>query len=92
MRALAMDRRNPIALLEVAQLRFDAGDYANAERYYGVYRTVVRQQSARGLWLGIRLAQATGNKDAESSFALALSNLYPQSAEYAAYQRTQSSE
>lgn len=92
MRALAMDRRNPIALLEVAQLRYDAGDYDNAERYYGVYRTVVRQQSPRALWLGIRLAQATGDKDAEGSYALALSNRYPESAEYAAYQRTQTGE
>ena len=75
MRALAMDRTNAIALLETAQLRFEAGDYANAERYYGTYRSVVRQQSARGLWLGIRLAQATGDRDAEGSYALALRNL-----------------
>ncbi|MEJ2533098.1 MAG: type IV pilus biogenesis/stability protein PilW [Halioglobus sp.] len=86
-RALAMDRTNPIALLETAQLRFDAGDYGNAERYYGVYRSVVRQQSARGLWLGIRLAQATGDRDAEGSYALALRNLYPESTEYESYQR-----
>ena len=90
MRALAMDRRNPISLLEVAQLRYEAEDYDNAERYYGVYRTVVRQQSARALWFGIRLADATDDKDASSSYALALENLYPQSAEYKAYQRAES--
>jgi type IV pilus assembly protein PilF len=87
-RALSMDRTNSIALLEVAQLRFDAGDYPNANRYYGTYRTVVRQQSARGLWLGVRIAQAGGNKDAVSSYALALENMYPKSAEYQAYQRS----
>ncbi|MDA8752740.1 type IV pilus biogenesis/stability protein PilW [Halieaceae bacterium] len=91
-RALSMDRRNPIALLEVAQLRFDAKDYENADTYYGVYRTVVRQQSPRGLWLGIRLAQATGDQDAESSYGLALRNMYPQSAEYEAYRRAGSGE
>ena len=42
-RALAMDRTNSIALLEMAQLRFDAGDFANARKYYNTYRTVVRQ-------------------------------------------------
>ncbi len=89
-RALAMDRTNPIALLEMAQIRFDAGDYANAGKYYGTYRTVVRQQSARGLWLGVRLARETGDRDAESSYALALSNLYPDSVEYQAYKRSDS--
>lgn len=86
-RALSMDRTNVIALLEMSQLRFDAGDFPNAEKYYGVYRTVARPQSSRGLWLGVRLAQATGNKDAESSYSLALRNMYPKSAEYQAYQR-----
>ncbi|PLW70216.1 type IV pilus biogenesis/stability protein PilW [Pseudohalioglobus lutimaris] len=86
-RALTMDRTNSIALLELAQLRYDAGDIKTAEQYYDTYRTVVRQQSARGLWLGIRLARETGDRDAEGSYALALSNLYPKSAEYEAYQR-----
>jgi len=87
-RAVAMDRTNAIALLELANLRFDAGDYTTAKQYYGTYRTVVRQQSARGLWLGIRIARETGDRDAEGSFALALSNLYPDSPEYQAYKRT----
>jgi type IV pilus assembly protein PilF len=88
-RALAMDRQNRIALLELAQLRLDAGDYARAADYYTGYRAAVRRQSARGLWLGIRLAQATGDRDAEGSYALALRNLYPDSPEYAAWQRQQ---
>ena len=87
-RALAMDRTNSIALLEMAQLRFDAGDFANARKYYGTYRSVVRQQSARGLWLGVRLARDSGNLNDESSYALALKNLYPDSVEYEAYRRT----
>lgn len=88
-RALAMDRTNRIALLEIATIRFEAGDYDNANRYYSTYRSLVRQQSARGLWLGVRLARATGDRNAEGSYALALGNLYPDSAEYKAYQRVQ---
>ena len=88
MRALAMDRTNSIALLEMAQLRFDAGDYPNARKYYNTYRSVVRQQSARGLWLGIRLARESGNANDESSYVLALTNLYPDSTEFEAYKRT----
>ena len=91
-RALAMDRTNRIALLEVAQIRFDAGDYKTASGYYDTYKRVARQQSARGLWLGVRLARETGDRDAEGSYALALSNIYPDSAEYQAYLRTQQSD
>lgn len=87
-RALTMDRTNAIALLELAQLRFDAGDFRNSQSYYDTYRTVVRQQSARGLWLGIRLARENDDRDAEGSYALALANLYPDSVEYDAYKRT----
>lgn len=87
-RALAMDRTNSIALLEMAELRFNANDYRSARQYYGTYKTVVRQQSARALWLGIRLARESGNRNDESSYALALANRYPDSIEYEAYRRT----
>jgi type IV pilus assembly protein PilF len=92
LRALTMDRANRIALLEVAEIRFDAGDLDNAGKYYDTYRTVARRQSARGLWLGIRIARATGDRDAEGSYALALSNMYPDSAEYQAFKRSADSE
>ena len=88
MRTLAMQGDNSIALLEVAQLRLKAGDSRNASIYYGKYRDVVRQQSARGLWFGVRLARARGDRDAESSYALALRNRYPESVEYEAYRRS----
>ena len=86
-RALAMDRTNPIALYELARIRYEAQDYATATKYYDTYRTVVRKQSAAGLLLGIQLAKADGDKDSEASYALALRNLYPKSAEYQAYKR-----
>ncbi len=80
-RALAMDRTNRIALLELATLRYDSADYIGAQRYYDRYRTLVRQQSSRGLMLGVRLARATNDLDAEGSYAMALRNLYPDSPE-----------
>jgi type IV pilus assembly protein PilF len=84
-RALAMERLNSIALLELAQLRFDAADWSGANKYYDTYKLAVRQQSARALWLGVRLARQSGDRDAEASYGLALRNLYPQSEEYRAY-------
>lgn len=87
-RALSMDRTNQIALLEVARIRYEAQDYATANQYYDAYKSVARQQSAAGLLLGIQLAHARGDRDAEASYALALGNLYPGSPEYQAYRRT----
>jgi len=34
-RALSMDRRNPVALLEMGFLRLEAGDTDEAARYHG---------------------------------------------------------
>ncbi len=91
-RALAMEPRDSIALLEMAQLSFADGDYSQSRRYYDSYRSVVRQQNARSLWLGIRLARESGDKDAEASYALALANRFPSSPEYEAYEQSQPAE
>jgi type IV pilus assembly protein PilF len=84
-----MERTNTVALLELAQLRYEAGDYATAASYYDRYNSLVRQQSARGLWLGVRLAKAQGDLNAEGSYALALRNRYPDSPEYQALLKAQ---
>lgn len=88
LRTLSMQPNNSTSLLEVAQLRLEAGDSRNATLYYDKYRSLVTQQSSRGLWLGVRLAREVGDSDAESSHALALRSLYPESPEYEAYRRS----
>ena len=89
-RALSMDRRNPVALLEMGFLRVEAGDTNEAARYHGAYRTVSPQQSPRGLLLGLEIADQTGDQDALGSYELALRNLYPDSAEYRVWMERQS--
>ena len=89
-RALSMDRRNPVALLEMGFLRVEAGDTNEAARYHGTYRTVSPQQSPRGLLLSLEIADQTGVRDALSSYELALRNLYPDSAEYRVWMERQS--
>ena len=89
-RALSMDRRNPVALLEMGFLRLEAGDTDDAKGYHGVYRTVSPQQSPRGLLLGLEIAEQTGDQDALGSYELALRNLYPESPEYRAWMDRQS--
>lgn len=85
-RAALMDRNN-VALIsfELAEVHYQLGDYAKAQRYYEAYRKAASGQTAASLWLGIRLAEKFGDNDAVASYALALKNLYPQSEEYLAY-------
>ncbi len=86
-RTLAMDRGNSLALLELAHIEYRAGNFSQADRYLENYRRFRRQQSARALWLGIRVSRELEDRDAEASYTLALRNLYPRSAEYRAYQQ-----
>ena len=89
-RALSMDWRNPVALLEMGILRLEAGDTNEAARYHSTYRTVSPQQSPRGLLLSLEIADQTGDQDALGSYELALRNLYPDSAEYRVWMERQS--
>ncbi len=86
-RALSMERDNSAALVELAHLEYQRGRWRAAQRHYDDYRALVRPQSARGLWLGVRLAHARNDGDAQASYALALRNLYPDSAECRAYRQ-----
>ena len=89
-RALSMDRRNSVALLEMGFLRLEAGDTDEAARYHGTHRTVSPQQSPRRMLLGLEIADQTGDQDALGSHELALRNLYPDSAEYRVWMERQS--
>jgi type IV pilus assembly protein PilF len=89
-RALSMDRRNPVALLEMGFLRLEAGDTDEASRYHGIFKTVSPQQSPRGLLLGLEIADEIGDQDALGSYELALRNMYPDSLEYRAWMERQS--
>lgn len=89
-RALSMDRRNSVALLEMGFLRLEAGDTGEAARYYDDYRATAPTQSARGLLLGLEIASATGESDTVGSYELALRSLYPDSSEYRLWVERQS--
>ena len=84
--AINLDPRAAPSALELAELLFDERDYENAKRNLDRYSANSRQ-SARSLWLGIRIERIFGNKDKEASYALALKNLHPYSKEYLEYKR-----
>jgi type IV pilus assembly protein PilF len=84
-RAMLMDRGNPMVMFQLAEVYFELGENAKAQNFYDAYRKQIQAPSAASLWLGIRLADRAGDKDAAASYALALKNLFPQSEEYLAY-------
>ena len=86
-RALSMDRTNRIALIELAHIEYEQGNWRRASIYLETYQRIARRQTARALWLSIRLANKLDDENALASGALALRNLYPESAEFQAYER-----
>lgn len=84
--ALNINNKFAPAALELAHKKFDKRDYAEAKRYLDLFAGNARQ-SARSLWLGIRIERIFGNRDKEASYVLALKNLHPYSREYLEYKK-----
>lgn len=78
--ALRADPRFPLALLNMSQVSFDGGNYLAARAYMQRFEEVSKHNS-RSLWLGIRIEEKLGDKDAVSSFAMLLKANYPDSRE-----------
>jgi type IV pilus assembly protein PilF len=87
-RAVMLQARMPVSLIELAELAYDDAEYAQSSDWYRRYREITGRQTPRGLWLGIRLARLAQDADAEASYALQLRNLYPFSDEYRDYRET----
>ncbi|MGH1371262.1 MAG: type IV pilus biogenesis/stability protein PilW [Cellvibrionaceae bacterium] len=84
---LKINYRVPMAQLELADLYFKQKNYTNAKFYLDQFGRSARP-TPRSLWIGIRIERIYGNKDKEASYALALKNLHPYSAEYLEYKKT----
>lgn len=86
-RALRIDASLPGASLEMADLNFERQNLAAARAYYQRFLqlTESQPQTARSLWLGIRIERQLGDRNALSSYELALKRLYPGSPEYKSY-------
>ena len=83
-RAVQLNPEQGKALLELAEIRYDQRNYAEAR---GLYMRHIRvsAKSARTLWLCIRLARIFKNYDEEASCVEALEGIYPSSEEYQLY-------
>ncbi len=77
-KALERNPEQPLALLQMAELQYQSEEYLSARGYLQRYANVARH-SASSLWLGIRIEDKLGDKDAVSSYALSLKSNFPDS-------------
>jgi type IV pilus assembly protein PilF len=85
-RALRIDALQPVALLQMAQLRYRQGRYDEARRVIARHASVA-PPSAESLWLGLRIERRLGRRTAELSYADQLRRRFPGSREAQALQR-----
>ena len=83
-KALERNPFYPIALLQMLQLSHDQGEYLRARAYLQRYQQVSRH-GPESLWLGIRVEHALGDRNAVSSYGLALRNNFPDAPQTRAY-------
>lgn len=82
--ALRVDREQPRPYLELAQMYFARGDLKSANQYLQQFASLGRQ-TARSLWLGIRIERVLGDQNALASYELALRNRFANSKEFQEY-------
>ncbi|EPL06316.1 type IV pilus biogenesis/stability protein PilW [Pseudomonas sp. CF161] len=83
-KALRLNRQQPHALLEMAELSFEDRHYVPARDYYDRF-SLLSEQNARSLLLGVRLADVFEDRDKAASYGLQLKRLYPGTPEYQQY-------
>ena len=74
------------ALIELSEIYFEQGEYEKSKKLLDRYERLAKD-SARSLWLGLRIERIFGNKDKEATYALKLKNLHGYSKEYLAYKQ-----
>jgi len=83
-KALRLDRQQPRALLEMAELYYEDGQYVPSRDYYDRFNQL-SEQNARSLLLGTRLAKIYDDRNKAASYGLQLKRLYPGTPEYQQY-------
>ncbi len=83
-RALRMNSSRPVALLQMAQMSFEDGQYVPARTYYKGFSRQSKQ-TPQSLLLGVRLAKVFEDRDQAASLGLQLKRLYPGTPEYQQY-------
>ena len=79
-RGLELQPRIAVALINMAELSFDRGRHLSSRAYLQRYLEVGKH-TPQSLWLGMRIEQERGDKNAVSSYAMLLKTQYPDSRE-----------
>ena len=85
-RTLRLEPDEPVALLNLGQIRYRQGNVGEARKLVSRFNKLVTP-TPESLWLATRIERRLGERLAEQSFANQLRRRYPQSAEYRALQR-----
>ena len=83
-KALRLNRQQPRALLEMAEMSYQDMHYVPAKEYFDRF-TQLSEHTARSLLLGTRLAKVYEDKNKAASYGLQLKRLYPGTPEYQQY-------
>lgn len=84
--AFRLDPTNTATNIGLARVNYDRGDFQNA-RFYINRLVSANVLTAEVLWLGVKVERKLGNRAVENSLATQLRRRYPNSAEFASYQR-----
>ncbi|MCG2573651.1 type IV pilus biogenesis/stability protein PilW [Acinetobacter sp. ME22] len=89
--ALQVNRNSAVSMVELAEIFYQRQQFALATEAYGDYVRAVgdKNQSARGLWVGIRVARANGDNMSMQVLVNQLRALFPNSQEYQRYLQLQ---
>jgi type IV pilus assembly protein PilF len=78
--ALQVDPHYPPALVEMAEISYEQGNFLPARAYLQRYLDAA-PNSAESLWLGIRIERKLGDRNAVASYSLLLKTHFPDSEE-----------
>ena len=92
-RALQLNSNLYRSSMEMAQIKFDKGEFAEAMNYYNQFVTSSNfynvVQTPRSLWLGIQLERRFDNEEGAAIYAVLLERLYSDSIQYQQYLNSQ---
>lgn len=79
-RALRLDPNLPLALVNLAQIKYKAGELSEARALVGRFNQVV-EATAESLWLAVRIERKMGDRAAEAKLSAELRRRFPGSKE-----------
>jgi type IV pilus assembly protein PilF len=87
-RALRLDPDEPVALLQLGQIRYRQGRVGEARTMVERYNKLV-SPTAESLWLALRIERKAGSRTVEQSYATQLRRRFPASDEFRKLQRAE---